>query len=281
MQESTTSKRTAIVVIVLLAFAIAVVPPANADSITITYYTISGSDPDANNLSFGSFNNEVQNALGPNGLPVLNTPAYGCTKNCISSAFTLPSNLDSYGEITYWDPTLNPYVTETGVANVSLPFNVTSNFFPPNGTGSQDGPTAGYQAALLSGNLIVPANTTEYISFNIGADDLAFAYLDGQAVCDLGGVHVDSVGTCITPTEIGPGTHLLELFYADINVSQASLQFAVNTSDVVVTPDAPDVPEPSSLGLAIPGLVLLFCAVRRSRGNPWPICRSASKNRYI
>lgn len=239
---------------------------------TITYYTISGSDPDANNLSFGSFNNEVQNSLGPNGLPVLNTPAYGCTEDCISTAFSLPTNLDSFGEITYWDPALNPYVTETGTGVVSLPFDVSSNFFPPNGTGSQDGPTAGYQPAVLSGYLTVPANTTEFISFSIGADDLAFAYLDGQIVCDLGGVHTLSTGTCVTPTEIGPGTYSLEVFYTDINVSQAGLEFGINTSDVVVTPDAPDVPEPSSLGLALPGAVLLFCAIRRSRRNPVPVC---------
>jgi hypothetical protein len=266
------SKRTAMAAMILVMLFIAVAPRASADSLTITYYTISGSDPDANHLSFGSFNNEVQNSLGPNGLPVLNTPAYGCTSNCISSVFSLPTDLNSFGEITYWDPALNPNVTQTGTGIVSLPFGVTTNFFPPNGVGSQDGSTSGYQAVVLSANLTVPAATTEFISFSIGADDLAFAYLDSQVVCDLGGVHVLSTGTCITPTQIGPGTHTLELFYADINVSQAALQFGVNTADVVVTPI---VPEPSGLGLAIPGALLLFCAVRRSRKNRLPIRRSA------
>jgi hypothetical protein len=276
-RESARPKRAAIAVIALMMLFVPVVPRASADSLNITYFTISGSDPDANNLSFGSFNNEVQNSLGPNGLPVLNTPAYGCTSNCISSLLTVPSNLDSSGEITYWDPALNPYATQTGTGILSLPINFPTNFFPPNGTGSQDGPTSGYQAAVLSANLTVPAATNEFISFSIGADDMAFAYLDAQIVCDLGGVHVLTTGTCVTPTEIGPGTHSLKVFYTDINVSKAGLQFGVNTSNVTVTPTTPDVPEPASLGIAIPAWVLLCCAVRRSRKNRLPIGRAASE----
>jgi hypothetical protein len=55
---------------------------AQAQSLGITYYTIASNDPDANNLAFGTYTNEVQNQLGPNGLPVLNIPQYGCTSNC-------------------------------------------------------------------------------------------------------------------------------------------------------------------------------------------------------
>ena len=171
-------------------------PPAAADSLNITYYTISSSDPDANNLSGGVVNNEVQSILGPNALPILNTPAFGCVSNC----FSLPSgpkNLTAGGEITYWAPSLNPFVSQTGTGVVTLPFNVPSNFFPPNGTGSSNGGANGFQAALLSGNLTVPANTSESISFSIGADDMAFAYLDSQVICDLGGVHPSAAGTCI------------------------------------------------------------------------------------
>src|ERR1700737_2895807 len=87
-RESARSKRTGIAV-TLLVMLFMTVPRASADSVTITYYTISGSDPDANHLSFGSFSNEVQNSLGPNGLPVLNTSTYGCTSNCIPSVFSL------------------------------------------------------------------------------------------------------------------------------------------------------------------------------------------------
>ncbi len=237
-------------------------PRASANSVKITYYTLAWNDPDADNLSFGSVSNEVQNTLGPDGLPVLNTPAYGCTSGCFSLPKG-PTNLTASGEITYWDPALNPYVTETGTATVSLPFNVPSNFFPPDGTGVADGYPYGYQAAVLSGDLIVPAHTTETISFNIGADDMAFAFLNGQVVCDLGGVHGDTAGTCVSPMTLTTGTYNLEVFYTDINQTQAAFTFGINTSGITTTPPTSSTPEPGTLTLLGLGLAAVGLAVVR------------------
>jgi PEP-CTERM motif len=241
-------------------FVLAPLSIAHADSLNINYYTIASADPDANNLTGGVFNNEVQMLLGPNGLPVLNTPAYGCTSNCYNPAGA-PTDVLADGEITYWSPANNSNVTETSTGVVTLPFNVSSNFFPPNGTGSGDGGSNGYQAAELFGNLVVPNGTSEDISFNIGADDMAFAYLDGQVVCDLGGVHGSTAGTCTT-TLIGAGTHSLEVFFVDINQVQSGLTFGINTSDITTTPTS--TPEPSSLALLGLGLVA-FAFVARVR----------------
>ncbi|MGB6482090.1 MAG: PEP-CTERM sorting domain-containing protein [Candidatus Acidiferrales bacterium] len=241
----------------MLVFA--AVPRASANSLNITYFTISSSDPDANNLATGVFNNEVQNNLGPDGLPVLNTAAYGCTSDCYSPVGA-PTNLTASGEITYWS-TSNPFVTETSTGTVSLPFNVPSNFFPPNGTGPADGGTNGFQAAVLSGTLIVPADTTETVSFNIGADDMAFAYLNGQVVCDLGGVHPDSAGTCVSPMTLSTGTYSLDVFFVDINVVQAGLTFGVNTSGITTTGTTP---EPGTLGLLGLGILGIGFAIRRA-----------------
>ncbi|MFZ0334295.1 MAG: PEP-CTERM sorting domain-containing protein [Candidatus Acidiferrales bacterium] len=243
-------------------------PRASASSVTITYYTIASNDPDANHLAGGVYNNEVQNSLGPDGLPVLNTPAYGCTSGCynpIGAPGNVVASGAGAGEITYWDPSLNPYVTETGTGTVSLPFSVPSNFFPPNGTGSFDGGSNGYQAAVLSGNLIVPAHTSETISFNIGADDMAFAFLNGQVVCDLGGVHASTAGTCVSPMVLTSGTYNLEVFFVDINQVQAGLTFGINTSGITTTPTS-STPEPGTLtllglGLAAIGLAALRKAV--------------------
>ncbi|HLJ42565.1 MAG TPA: PEP-CTERM sorting domain-containing protein [Candidatus Acidoferrales bacterium] len=254
-------RRAVMALLALVAALFLALPRASANSVTITYYTISSSDPDANHLAGGVFSNEVQALLGPDGLPVLNTAAFGCTSGCYSP-IGAPTNLTAGGEITYWSPTLNPYVTQTGTAVVSLPFSVPSNFFPPNGTGSFDGGTNGFQAALLSGNLIVPANTSESISFNIGADDMAFAYLDGQVVCDLGGVHASTSGTCTTAT-IGAGSHSLDVFFVDINQVQSGLTFGVNTSNITTTPGGVT-PEPGTLTLLGFGLLGIGFAVRRA-----------------
>jgi hypothetical protein len=118
--------------------------------------------------------------------------------------------------------------------------------------------SSGFQAATLVGTINVP--TTEQISFNIGADDMAFAYLDGQVVCDLGGVHGNSAGTCAPPFDVTAGAHSLEVFFVDMNNVQSGLTFDVTTVGVTTTGTGSAVPEPGALalfGTALAGLVIL------------------------
>ncbi len=248
---------------ILAATLAPVAARAGVVTMAATYYTIGETDQDTNHLAIGVFNNEVQSTLGVDGLPILNTAPYGCTSNCFT-ATPLPADLTASGEITWWSPALNKGgsggasdVIETGTGTVTLPY-ANANFYPPNAAGAND--ANGFQAAVFATTLVVP--TTESISFSVGADDTAFVYLDGSIVCDLGGLHADSPGTCTTSV-LAPGDHSLELFAADLERTGAALSFSVTTANVTGAP----VPEPSTWLVFLAGLFGFgFCEFRRRRG---------------
>ncbi len=252
----------------LPALALALVfaaKPAVADSLSITYFTIGETDQDANNLGFGTTAFEVQNKLGPDGLPLLNTPAYGCVTNCYD--LTKPptdvvASGPGKGEITYWSPTLNKGgaggvsdVVATSTVATSIPF-TDDSLFTPNGTGGND--NSGFQAAHLFGTINAP--TTEDISFSLASDDMAFVYIDGNLVCSDGGVHAVTTGTCTTLSAVTAGDHTFDLFFVDINNSQSTLEFGITTKGVTTTAATP---EPSTIVMFGTGLLSAAGIVRR------------------
>ena len=79
----------------MVAAAMALAPlAAGAGTVTmsVTYYTIAETDQDMDHVAHGIFTNEVQSRLGPDGLPVLNTAAYGCLSGCFTNT-PLPADV--------------------------------------------------------------------------------------------------------------------------------------------------------------------------------------------
>lgn len=225
--------------------------PALADTYTFnaTYYAVKTGSPDFYNgdAPIGISNDYVKPTLGPDGLPVYN-PAY-----TVASGTVQPPNanyLNSSGELLYWTP--GTYVKPTGSGLLTLS-STPINMFPPNSTGTNN---SGYQeTAVLTSSFTLAAPTT--ITFNVGADDMAFVYVDGNLIESLGGIHSNASAPSATLT-YGAGTHNIELFYADRDITQASLSFSENG----ITPVNP-VPEPGSFLLLGSGLLGVAGAVRR------------------
>jgi hypothetical protein len=213
----------------------------------------------------------VQNTLGPHGLPILNTQQHGCVSNCLvnTTIYPFPRDVTSSGEITWWSPALNnggpggtSDVVQTGTAQVTLPF-LNRFMYPPNGAGISD--ANGFQSAVFAGTLTVP--TAEPVTFSIGADDVAFVYVDGTIACDLGGARGYVVTSCTTPNTLSAGIHNLQIFYSDLFETNAGFSFAVTTPGITGTPGItalptpPTTPIPSTIVLTMVGMAcvgLLF-----------------------
>jgi hypothetical protein len=213
----------------LLLSAALVAPPmaaaaASAGELAVTYFTaVDRGDPDFHTTGCCVFPRHlVQGALGPGGLPLLD-PAYAGG----ALARYVVHDVNRASEITWWTP--GPTIAETGTGIAMLPF-ASRRFFPPNGGGRDN--FHGFQTAVFRGILHVPR--MEPVHFRIGADDVAFLYLDGALVADLGGVH-PRIDLPVVTQVLPPGDYCLALFYADLYPDHAELFFSIDTDDVAVS----------------------------------------------
>jgi len=122
----------------------------------------SGNGPDFG--GGGTPNVAIGSTLGPDGLPVASSPAG-------------VSDVDpTTNEITWWDPSLNSGVVETGTGFDSLPY--ASNMYAPDSTGPND--ATYYETAILQGTFSLSA--AQSVTFQVGSDDDSFIYVDGTLI---------------------------------------------------------------------------------------------------
>jgi hypothetical protein len=186
----------------------------------------------------GTPNVALGSALGPDGLPVVNSGSPGITE------------FNASHEITWWSPTMNSAVHFTGSGVVSLPFS--SDMFPVNSLGTND--TAGFETAVLNGTFTLASAGT--VHFTVGSDDDAFVYLNGILIGSNPGIH--GLSDVTFAGSANAGVNSLEIFYADREQVAAHLDVS---ADVTLT--AP-VPEPSTWAMMILGFAGVgFMAFRR------------------
>jgi fibro-slime domain-containing protein len=226
---------------------------ANASSVSVTYTTITSDNTDTGGPIPGVVLGLVKSTLGPNGLPVEAAPG----------TFT---DVDAgTGELQWWTPhsvSGTPFVlagTTFSYPNpATLPFNITSDFFP-NGLSGSNGGAIGFTSAILSGTFVTPAGGS--VTFDLGSDDDAWVFLNGTLVVDNGGVHAEASA----PTTISgllAGMNTLDVFFADRHITQSGLFFNASV-ELTATPFSA-VPEPSTWAMMLVGFAGLGYAGFRS-----------------
>jgi hypothetical protein len=242
-------KKSALLALYVTVGAVGCSQSAQADtisaSLSATYYEVLASTGGPDFGGSGSPNVAAGSLLGPNGLPVASNPFGVADVNPVTH------------EITWWSPSLNSKVIQTGTGIVTLPYG--SNMYAPNSTGTNDGTY--FETAVFKGAFNLSSAGT--VSFKLGSDDDSFIYVDGKLIGQNPGIHgVTNVD--FTSGTLLAGAHSIDVFYDDREAVGAYLSLSLNTSGITITPPAPG-PAPGTGALSF-GFLILAGAMVRARG---------------
>ncbi len=156
----------------------------------------------------------------------------------------------------FWSTTLGTGVTADGFGtrvdsnvSVNLPLTFGTSFFAQGQVNDATKYLAVHWTAAFSN--VAP------VTFTLSADDHAFLFIDGLLVLDDGGIK--PIGAGVATAYTLTGDHVLDLFFADVHVTQSGITFSC---DGCLDPTSP-VPEPATLLLFGSTLVGIGAVVRR------------------